>query len=257
VKITVLGCAGGVGGPHLRTTSLRVDDDILVDAGTGAVDLSLEDMAKIDHVLLTHAHLDHICALPLILDSVGAMRPKALTVHALPEVIEALRQHIFNHHIWPDFSRIPSAAAPYLVFSPLTLGQTLTLGQRRFTALPADHVVPACGYAMTSPGGQTLVFSGDTGPCPAFWQAVNQQAQVVALIIETAFPNAEHRLALAAKHLCPTQLAEELQQLRHPTPVYITHLKPGAADLTMQEVQQAVSAHAPLALSPGQQFLLD
>jgi ribonuclease BN (tRNA processing enzyme) len=213
-------------------------------------------MAKIDHVLLTHAHLDHICALPLLLDSVGALRRQAVTVHALPEVIEALRRHIFNQHIWPDFTRIPTPARPYLVFSPLGLSQTVQLGARQFTALPVDHVVPACGYALTSAQGQTLVFSGDTGPCPAFWQAVNQQPQVVALIIETAFPNAERKLALAAKHLCPQQLADELQQLRHPARIYVTHLKPGAADITLQEVEQMAAAYRPKALSPGQQFVL-
>ncbi len=256
MKITVLGCAGGIDGADQRTTSLLVDDDILIDAGTGALDLPLRELAKIDHVLLTHAHLDHICALPLLLDSVGALRRQPVTVHALPEVIHALRQHIFNHHIWPDFTRIPSAAAPYLVFSALTLGQTLSLGPRHFTALPAEHVVPACGYAMTSAQGQTLVFSGDTGPCPAFWQAVNQQPQVQALIIETAFPNAEHKLAQAAKHLCPEQLAQELQQLRHPARIYITHLKPGAAELILQELAQAAGAYQAQALRQGQQFML-
>jgi ribonuclease BN (tRNA processing enzyme) len=179
-----------------------------------------------------------------------------VTVYALPEVIQALRQHIFNQHIWPDFTRIPSVTAPYLVFSPVVVGQSFALGPRSFTVLPADHVVPACGYALTSAAGQTLVFSGDTGPCPAFWQAVNQQPQVRVLIIETAFPNAERKLALAAKHLCPEQLADGLQQLQHAAHIYVTHLKPGAADITLQELEQVAAAYRPRALSPGQQFVL-
>ena len=35
VKVRILGCSGGIGGRHLRTTSLLVDNDILIDAGTG------------------------------------------------------------------------------------------------------------------------------------------------------------------------------------------------------------------------------
>ena len=39
VKVRILGCSGGIGGRHLRTTSLLVDNDILIDAGTGVGDL--------------------------------------------------------------------------------------------------------------------------------------------------------------------------------------------------------------------------
>ncbi|EKE18105.1 MAG: beta-lactamase-like protein, partial [uncultured bacterium] len=38
MKLRVLGCSGGIGGRHLRTTSFLVDHDILIDAGTGAAD---------------------------------------------------------------------------------------------------------------------------------------------------------------------------------------------------------------------------
>src|SRR5690606_831156 len=103
MKFRVLGCSGGIGA-RARTTSFLVDEDILIDAGTGVEDLSIEELARIDHVFLTHSHLDHIAALPLLVDSVGGMRDKPLVVHALPETIVALRTHIFNWTIWPDFT---------------------------------------------------------------------------------------------------------------------------------------------------------
>jgi len=68
IKLKILGCSGGIGGEHLRTTSLLVDDDVLIDAGTGVGDLSIAEMARIDHVFLTHTHLDHIACLPLMID---------------------------------------------------------------------------------------------------------------------------------------------------------------------------------------------
>lgn len=260
MKIRVLGCAGGIGGALLRTTSFLVDDDVLIDAGTGAADLTLPELAKIDHVFLSHAHIDHICALPLLLDSVAPLRTAQsathpLTVHALPEVIEVLQRHIFNNQIWPDFSRLPSASQPYLRYHALAPGEIFTLpGQRSFQTLPADHVVPACGYLLTSAHGKRWAFSGDTGPCPALWQTLNSLPNLDVLIIETAFSNAEESLAIAAKHLCPKQLYAELSQLTLKTPIYITHLKPGEADLTMQEVGQTAAAFAPRALQQGQIF---
>ena len=86
MKIRVLGCSGAIA-RDCRTTSFLVDDDVLVDAGTGVGDLPLEDMARIGHVFLTHSHLDHIAALPLMLDAVGARRSTPLQVHALPATI--------------------------------------------------------------------------------------------------------------------------------------------------------------------------
>ncbi len=71
MQLRVLGCSGGIGdGRH--TTSLLVDADILIDAGSGLTQLSREALARIDHLFLTHAHLDHILALPPMLDSAGA-----------------------------------------------------------------------------------------------------------------------------------------------------------------------------------------
>jgi 3',5'-cyclic-nucleotide phosphodiesterase len=118
MKLRVLGCSGGIGA-RARTTSFLVDADILLDAGTGVEDLSVDELAAIDHVFVTHSHLDHICALPLLVDSVGGLRERPITVHALPETIEALRTHIFNWVIWPDFTEIPHFDRPWMRFEPL------------------------------------------------------------------------------------------------------------------------------------------
>ena len=73
MKIRVLGCSGGIGG-GLRTTAMLVDHDILVDAGTGVGDLSLESLAKIDHIFVSHSHLDHVTSIPFLVDTVCWMR---------------------------------------------------------------------------------------------------------------------------------------------------------------------------------------
>ena len=109
MKVRILGCSGGIGGRHLRTTSLLVDNDILVDAGTGVGDLAIAELAQIDHVFITHSHLDHLASLPFMVDTVGDMRSRPVIVHATEATLEIIRAHIFNWAIWPDFSVIPSA----------------------------------------------------------------------------------------------------------------------------------------------------
>lgn len=102
MKVRVLGCSGAIA-KDCRTTSFLLDHDLLVDAGTGVGDLTLEEMAGVDHVLLTHSHLDHVAALPLMVDAIAARRTTPIQIHALQGTIDALKAHIFNNTIWPDF----------------------------------------------------------------------------------------------------------------------------------------------------------
>ncbi len=236
MRVRILGCSGGIGGHHLRTTSMLVDHDILIDAGTGAADLSLAELAAIDHVFITHAHLDHIATLPLMIDSVSDLRRTPLTVHATEATLASLRAHIFNWDIWPDFSQIPSREAPLLRFSSVAAGQTRVLGDRRITALPAVHTVPAVGYQLDS-GAASFVFTGDTTINDAFWPLINAIENLRYLVIETAFSDGERALAELSRHLCPAMLADELARLSRPAEIYITHLKPGQIERTMTEIE--------------------
>lgn len=244
MRVRVLGCSGAIA-QGCRTTSFLLDGDVLIDAGTGVGDLSLDEMAGIDHVLLTHAHLDHIACLPLMLDAVAARRLAAgappLQVHALPATIQALKTHIFNNHIWPDFTRLPHADTPLMHFTPIAVGQVLHLGGKAIEPLPAVHTVPAVGYAAAAASGH-WVFSGDTERNPAFWQRVNQ-LPVALLIIETAFSNREKELARRSLHLSPGTLAQELSQINPLPPhgrypIYITHTKPAETGLIMEEIER-------------------
>ncbi len=241
MRVRVLGCSGAIA-QGCRTTSFLLDNDVLIDAGTGVGDLSLDEMAAVNHVLLTHSHLDHVASLPLMLDSVAARRMAAgaapLMVHALPGTIAALKDHIFNNLIWPDFSAIPSVDTPLMRFVPIEIGEVLQVGGKQIEVLPAVHAVPAVGFAVDSPSGH-WVFSGDTERNPAFWQRVNR-IKVAMLIIETAFSDRERELAQRSLHLSPSSLADELDQIdpSRRFPIYITHTKPAETGLIMEEIQR-------------------
>ena len=253
MKLRILGCSGGIGGRHLRTTSMLADNDVLIDAGTGVADLSLMELSLVDHIFVTHSHLDHVATIPFIVDSVGGMRSRPLTVYALPETIEVLKQHIFNWTIWPDFTRIPTPEKPFMQYQPIQVGETITISGRRITALPANHVVPSVGYHVDS-GKGSLVFTGDTTTNDPLWAIVNRMANLRYVIIETAFCNRERELAVVSKHLCPSMLAEELAKLERSAEVYITHLKPGEIELTMQEVEECAGQYQPRMLQNNQVF---
>ncbi len=254
MKVRILGCSGGIGGRHLRTTSLLVDHDVLIDAGTGVGDLTLAELTQIDHVFLTHSHLDHICSIPFLVDTAGGMRSRPLMVHALPETLATLTEHIFNWQVWPDFTVIPSPTQPFMSYVPLKVGESVTIGARTFTALPANHTVPAIGYALSSPSGAALAFTGDTSTNDAFWPIINRMRDLRYLIIETAFCNRERALAEVSKHLCPSMLAEELARLEREPEIFITHLKPGEIELTMQEIEDDAGEFNPRMLQNGQVF---
>ena len=242
MKVRVLGCSGAIA-KDCRTTSFLVDSDVLVDAGTGVGDLSLEEMRRVDHVFLTHSHLDHIAALPLMVDAIAAQRTTPLQIHALAGTIAALKTHIFNDVIWPDFTRLPSSQAPFIRFHEIQVGQTLQLGNKQIEVLPAIHTVPAVGYAVTA-NHACWVFTGDTERNPAFWQRINQM-EVNMLVIETAFSSRESELAVRSRHLSPDVLASELDCLAEGKhfPIYITHTKPAETELIMSEIQKFEQSH--------------
>ena len=254
MRIRVLGCSGGIGG-GLRTTALAVDEDILIDAGTGVGDLSLASLARIDHVFVTHSHLDHVVSIAFLVDTVCSMRAGPITVYAIRETLDILRAHLFNWKLWPDFTQIPDERNPYMAYRELRVGETIDLDGRRITAIPANHTVPAVGYALDS-GRASLIYSGDTWVNDGLWRAVNAAANLKYLIIETAFSDKEHEIAAASKHLCPSVLAQELRKMRVSPEVYITHLKPGEVALTMKEVGEAASRWRPRMLENNQEFIL-
>ena len=257
MQIRVLGCSGSIAAGN-RTTSFLVDDDMLIDAGTGVGDLSLDELARIERIFLSHSHLDHVLAVGLLADSVMRRRSARggppIAVHALPATLDALRTHVFNGTIWPDFSRLPDPGSPVLQFVPIAIGQVLEFDGRCIEVLPAVHTVPAVGFALRDGNADDAgawVFTGDTGPNPALWQRL-AQLRVATLIIETAFGDEEIELARLSSHLSPALLGGELAQLHQPAEVFITHVKPGELEVVMAEIGQLELPHRIRQLSAGQ-----
>lgn len=239
MQVRILGCGGGIG-PGLRTTALLVDGDLLIDAGTGVGDLDATELAAIEHVLLTHSHLDHVCGVAFMADNLFGEIDRPLTVHAIPETLAVLREHVFNWKLWPDFTALPDPDRPLLVFRALESGQPLRFGGRTITPFRVSHTVPAVGYVVAC-GDGVFAFSGDTSASDGLVEALNALPRLDHLMIEVAFPDQECALAERSRHFTPSGLAAELARLRHRPMLHLTHAKPGTEVLIARQCATALA----------------
>lgn len=238
MDLRVLGCSGGVG-VGLRTTTLLIDSDILIDAGTGLGDLSLDEMAQIKHIFVTHSHLDHITGIPLLVDTIFERISTPVVIHAQSETLNALQTHIFNNTIWPDFSRLPTEA-PVLKYQLMEPGEVVDIDGRQFEMIRVNHSVAGVGYRVEG-GKGAFAFSGDTTTNDTFWDALNKHDSLDFLIVEAAFSNDDKELCRIAGHYCAELLGADIKKLKHTTDVYITHNKPGLESVILDECNAAIT----------------
>jgi len=230
---------------------MLIDDDVLIDAGTGIADLALEDLDTIRHVFLTHAHLDHIAGLPMLVDRVFDENfTEPLTVYAREETLRAIQEHLFNGIIWPDFAKLPTAARPMLRYRVCSPGDTVTIQHRDFYAIDVMHSVPSLGYTVQNSGGAFAV-SGDTKSNETLWPVLNACDDLKILVIEVSFPDEMERLATESGHYCPRTLTRDLEKLRHSPDIWLTGMKPGEESAILEQVTKAIPDRNIQMLSSG------
>ncbi|MBD3671523.1 MAG: 3',5'-cyclic-nucleotide phosphodiesterase [Gammaproteobacteria bacterium] len=254
MRIKVLGSSGGVARGY-RTTSFLIDDDLLIDAGTGVQEMDIDDMVNIRHIFLTHSHFDHIAALPLLADTVFDKIPAPIEVYGLAETIGALREHVFNNVLWPDFTRIPNRENPVFRLNEIDRGSVHQVCGRSIEMIPVQHIVPGVGYRVES-AGKAFAFSGDTASNDSFWEALNRHEMLDLLFVESAFPNANCELSKRSGHYCPDTLAADLKKLRHSPRICISHPKPGEESIILEECREAIIGHKIEGLVGNEHFAL-
>ena len=254
MRIRVLGSSGGIGKGR-KTTSFLLDDDILFDAGSGVGELTLAEMQKIRTVFLTHSHLDHISHLSFLLDTLFNHLQSPIQVFAQQDTINTIKEHIFNWAVWPDFSVLPDAQNPVVIFHAMEAGEEKILGKRSIKMIAVNHTVPTVALSATQ-NGKSFAFSADTTSNETLWQGLNKLESLDLLFVEAAFPNDQIELCKIAKHYCPSLLAEDLKKLKHQPKICISHTMPVDEELVMQQCHEAIPDRELSLLATGQVYEL-
>ncbi len=226
MELRILGCHGGESPKH-KTSSFLIDDRIALDAGAITSMLTLEEQRRVDSVLVSHAHLDHIKDLATLADNRCQQCGPPLVVAGLPETIEILKKHFFNDLLWPDFTRIETRQGPTVRYEVLEPERPATISGIDVRAVMVNHTIDTCAFVLETPQG-AIAYSGDTGPTDRLWEVLGETENLRALLMEVSFPNEQHSLARASGHHTPETLAVDLAKLdgKHGLPVLLYHIKP-------------------------------
>ena len=237
MKVKILGCSGSETIGHMPPGFL-VNDVMMLDAGTITAALSLEAQSRITDILISHTHLDHIKSLLFLADNIIGRIRNPVNIHAIPKVLDAIRKHLMNDIIWPDFTKIPTAKNPVLAYVPMPLGKTVSIAGLKVKAIPMNHPVPAVGF-LVSDGKSSFLYSADTGPNEGLWKEAAKANNLSAIIVDTSFPNSLDGIATVSGHFTPAQLHQDLTKAKvgFGLPVYIYHVKPAHNKKVISELK--------------------
>ena len=227
----------GTVSPRQHLSCFVVDDAVAIDAGSLAMATSAVQRKQIRDVVLTHAHLDHIAGLPLFIDDLFASLEKPVCVHAVPDVIETLERDVFNWSIYPRFSELENKNGAVMKYQPFNVGDEFSVKHLSLKAVSVNHKVSTVGF-IVSDGTTKFAISGDTSEMNGFWQIVNAEKNLSALLLECAFPDELEELALASHHLTPKILCKELEKFqRDACAVYVINIKPMYRDEVVRQIE--------------------
>jgi ribonuclease BN (tRNA processing enzyme) len=253
MKVRVLGCFGSRV-PGRFTSSLLIDDKLLLDAGTISSALSQEEQLALEDIFLTHAHMDHIVDLAFLADNIFG-RPESMRIRAPEPVLEAVHNHLFNDYVWPDFTKLPGKGEPTVRLIPLDSGGEQEVNGYHFRWTRTNHTVYTVGYCVRSDSG-SLFYSADTGTTDDLWQMARETEDLKIAFIEASFPNRLENLAQISGHLTPAMLKDELQKFGdRDIPIKVFHMKPQFLDELHEELA-ALGDDRLQVLDGGEEFCL-
>ena len=197
------------------------EDGVLLDAGSGLY--RCFEMLQTDtlHLLLSHAHLDHVCGLTFLWNAVR-VRP-ALQIHAWVrgDTLGPLRAHLFSHPLFPPEPAIQWHALPEDDGFELP-------GVASVRWFPLRHPGGSVGFRIDWPE-RSLAYVTDTTGSPEdnYW-AIVRDADL--LIHECNFRASQAEFAARTGHTDIGSLLRCLDRHR-PKRVMLTHFNPLDDDL--------------------------
>ncbi len=234
--VRIIGGHGGVS-PGFKATSYLIDGKLLIDAGSVASGIQIEEQAMIDHILISHSHLDHISDLAFLSDNCFGMKGKPFEVFANRPVHEAIMTHLLNDIIWPDFTKLPTKDNPTLRFNSLAPFAETNIGNYKVTAIPVSHQGGAFGFIIERKNC-AVVFTQDTGPTDKIWEYAHKVKNLKAIFTEVSFPNKLTKVANDSLHHTPATMKEEIKKMPSDVPIFLGHLKPNFQTELFHEIEE-------------------
>lgn len=218
-------------------TTFLVNTTVAIDAGSLGFALTCEELAKVGHVILTHAHMDHVASLPIAMAEVYPLLKRPLRVYATAPVLKAVRDHLFNGVLWPDFSKIKmmGSTQPSLEWVTIRERETFELDGIKFTPVPVSHEVPTIGL-IAETDDASVAFTSDTTRTEEIWALASKRPNLKAVFIDCSFPDELEELAVKSGHLTPKMVAEESQKLGTPARIMCVHIKPGMREKVLSQI---------------------
>lgn len=223
--IKILGSSGSRSQESF-STCIQVTKNSIIDAGNLLEGLG-EKALHVNNIFVSHSHLDHIVDIAFLLDNHLSLREEPLVIHALPKTIAALKEHLFNWQIWPDFSQINllKTKKPSLEFREIAYGNIYEIEEGvTLEPIESNHSVPTCGYII-SKEGESILYTSDTYLNDDIWLLCNRRDDINAVIVDVSFPSALDNVARNSKHLTPKLLKEQSRILERNVNIYVNHFK--------------------------------
>ncbi len=235
MQVRIVGGHGGLT-PDTRMTSYLIDGKLLIDAGSVASGLKIDEQVLIENILISHSHLDHIGELGYLCDNCFGMLNKPFDVYSCEEVKNSILNHVMNDYIWPNFSKIPSVENPMIRFHALTMESVCKIGSYKVMPIKVNHPAGGTGFIVEK-GKQALLFTLDTAATDRIWEFAKNYPNLKAIFTEVSFPNSMQKLADISCHHTPNSLLKEIKKMPADIPIFVGHLKPSYQAQLVKEIE--------------------
>lgn len=236
MMVRIIGGHGGVS-PGFKNTSYLIDGQLLIDAGSVASGIQIAEQTLIDHILISHSHLDHISDLAFMADNCFGLKGKAFEIYTTQFIKDNILTHIMNDAIWPDFTKLPTKDDPTLHFNVIDQDTPFEIGGYKITPAKVNHPAGGTGFIIEKKNS-AIVFTQDTGPTEKIWELASKVKNLKAIFTEVSFPNKLAKVAFDSQHHTPHSLSREIEKMPKDVPLFLGHLKPNYQDLIFQEIDE-------------------
>ena len=216
-------------------TSYLINDSLAIDAGSLAIGLTPEEQLRIRSIIITHAHLDHVISLPLMVTDLFEELREPIKLYATPSDFDAIQQHLLTQRVWITLETMKNSRTELIEYHPIKPAESFFAEGLKITPIAVSHTVLTHGL-LVEDDKSALLFTSDTGATDRIWQVAETCDKLRAVFIDLSFPDRLTELARVSCHHSPATLLEELPKIKSGVPVYAVHLKATYYDQVAAEI---------------------